>query len=416
MEFIFLFIQLFIFIPSFSLDCLVKSEWCEVKYSKDRIDDPEYLKKCIPKPWKPFFEELQKKSNGVFLLKRLADDLINISKQLEDAIEPQMPLLFRAFELVEPEKVRVVILGQDPTPQKDKATGVAFHVEKPRSVPAVLHMFLEVAFEGFPVDLDKGNVMEWARQGVLLLNTALTCPHKPPNEADEEDRYKYRSHSKIWEAFTISLIKHIEVKTAGPSVWLLWGREAKKFSTYINKKQLIIEGGHPSPTGTAKHGDSFFGGNYFNGANQFLRSNERGTIDWSLSDSGLNSLKLTPENWKKQLLEEKKIKSKLKVRKIPFRIDKKIIKEKKPRIMLKNRLKQNNKHKLYSGKIPSKRAKKIEKNREPHNQFKKRLEQIDKQLNQLPLEQLKDHYNKMVRKIEEIQLKGVFADHGFDDK
>lgn len=160
-----------------------------------------------------------------------------------------------------------------------------------------------------------------------------------------------------------------------------------------------------------------FGGNYFNGANQFLWSHERDPIDWSLSDSGLNSLKLTPENLKKQLLEEKKkIKSKLKVRKIPFRIDKKIIKKKKPRIMLKNRLKQNNKHKLYSGKIPSKRAKKIEKNREPHDQFKKRLEQIDKQLNQLPLEQLKDHYNKMVRKIEEIQLKGVFADHGFDDK
>ena len=250
-----------------------------------------------------------------------------------------------------------------------------------------------------------------ARQGVLLLNTALTCPHNPPKEAVDKDMYE--SHSKIWKDFTISLIRHIEVKTAGPSVWLLWGGEAKKFSTYINKKHLIIEGGHPSPMGTAKHGDSFFGGNYFNGANQFLWSNGRGTIEWSLSDSGLNSLKLTPENWKKQLLEEEiKIKSKLKVR----RIGKMIKKKRKPRIMLKNRLKQNNKHKLYSGKIPSKRAKKIEKNREPHNQFKKRLEQIDKQLNQLPLEQLKDHYNKMVRKIEEIQLKGVFADHGFDDK
>ena len=347
----------------------------------------------------------------------MADDLIKKGEQLEDAIEPKMPFLFKALELVKPGDVRVVILGQDPTPQKGKATGVAFHVKKPRFVPAVLHMFLEVAFEGFPVDLDEGNVMEWARQGVLLLNTALTCPHKPPKKADKKDMYKYGSHSEIWKDFTISLTKYIAGKTAGPSVWLLWGEEAKKFSKCINKKHLIIEGGHPSPTGIAKHGDSFFGGNYFNGANQFLWSNERGTIDWSLSDSGLNSLKLTPENWKKQLLEEKiKIKSKLKVRKIPFRINKMIIKKKKPRIMLKNRLKQNNKHKLYSGKIPSKRAKKIEKNREPHNQFKKRLEQIDKQLNQLPLEQLKDHYNKMVRKIEEIQLKGVFADHGFDDK
>ena len=336
----------------------------------------------------------------------MAKNLLNEGRLLKNAIEPRMPWLFEALELVNPEDVKVVILGQDPTPQEGKATGVAFHVNDPRSVPAVLHMFLEVAFEGFPVDLHKGDVTRWAKQGVLLLNTAFTCPHA-----------RNRTHLKIWEAFTISLIKHIEVKTAGPSVWLLWGREAKKFSTYIDKKHLIIEGGHPSPTVIAKHGDSFFGGNYFNGANQFLWSHERDPIDWSLSDSGLNSLKLTPENWKKQLLEEKiKIKSKLKVRKIPFRINKMIIKKKKPRIMLKNRLKQNNKHKLYSGKIPSKRAKKIEKNREPHDQFKKRLEQIDKQLNQLPLEQLKDHYNKMVRKIEEIQLKGVFADHGFDDK
>ena len=357
LEFIFLFIQLFIFIPSFFLDCLVKSEWCEVKYSKDRIDDSEYLKKCIPKPWKPFFEELQKKSDSVSLLKRLADNLIDICEQLEDAIEPQMPWLFRALELVEPEKVRVVILGQDPTPQKDKATGVAFHVERTRFVPAVLHMFLEVAFEGFPVDLDKSNVKKWARQGVLLLNTALTCPHKPPKKVDKKDMYKYGSHSKIWEDFTISLIRYIGGNTAGPSVWLLWGREAKKFSTYIDKKHLIIEGGHPSPMGTAKHGDSFFGGNYFNGANQFLLSNGRDTIDWSLSNSGLNSLKLIPKNWKDQLLEEKgEIERKLK--KNPLGIPEKIRKE------LENRLKQ-----------------------------------IDKRLFQLPLALLKYNYNKMVSKI-----------------
>ncbi|XP_027040126.1 uncharacterized protein LOC113668427 [Pocillopora damicornis] len=371
---------LIVFLFAWKPDCLVKSEWCEVKYSKDRIDDPEYLKKCIPKPWKPFFEELQKKSNGVFLLKRLADDLINISKQLEDAIEPQMPLLFRAFELVEPEKVRVVILGQDPTPQKDKATGVAFHVEKPRSVPAVLHMFLEVAFEGFPVDLDKGNVMEWARQGVLLLNTALTCPHKPPNEADEEDRYKYRSHSKIWEAFTISLIKHIEVKTAGPSVWLLWGREAKKFSTYINKKQLIIEGGHPSPTGTAKHGDSFFGGNYFNGANQFLRSNERGTIDWSLSDSGLNSLKLTPENWKKKLLSPVSESGLNSLKLIPENWEQQLKNEK---IKLEYELNEEM----------------IQEERELR--LRNRLKQINYQLQRIPYEQLKCHYEKIITKLPE---------------
>lgn len=287
----------------------------------------------------------------------MADDLIKKGKQLKDAIEPQMPLLFKALELVKPGDVRVVILGQDPTPQKGKATGVAFHVKKPRFVPAVLHMFLEVAFEGFPVDLDEGNVMEWARQGVLLLNTALTCPHKPPKEADKKDIYKYRSHSEIWEDFTISLIRYIGGNTAGPSVWLLWGREAKKFSKFINKKHLIIEGGHPSPMGIAKHGDSFFGGNYFNGANQFLWSNKRGTIDWSLSESGLNSLKLIPENWEQQLKNEK--------------------------IKLQ--------YELNEEMIPKQRELRL----------RNRLEQINYQLQRIPYEQLKYHYEKMITKLPE---------------
>ena len=265
---------------------MVKSTWCDVvEYSKDRIDSYRYVHECIPKPWQPFFENLN--GSGVSLLNHLADRLIEKGKLLNNAIEPQMPLLFKALELVDPKDVKVVILGQDPTPQKDKATGLAFHVEKPRSVPAVLHVFLEVAFEGFPVDLGDGNVIKWARQGVLLLNAALTCPHNPPNNV--EDKAKYKSHSDIWGDFTISLIRHI-CNTAEPSVWLLWGKMAKSFSKQIKEKHLIIEGGHPSPMGTAEHGDSFFGRNYFNIANQFLEINGRVTIDWSLSSTRRNGL------------------------------------------------------------------------------------------------------------------------------
>ena len=88
----------------------------------------------------------------------LAQKLLKQGSLLKNAIEPRMPLLFEALELVNPEDVKVVILGQDPTPQKGKATGVAFHVNDPLSVPAVLHLFLEVAFEGFPVDLHNGDV------------------------------------------------------------------------------------------------------------------------------------------------------------------------------------------------------------------------------------------------------------------
>ena len=203
-------------------------------------------------------------------------------------MEPRMPLLFEALELVNPEDVKVVILGQDPTPQEGKATGVAFHVNDPRSVPAVLHMFLEVAFEGFPVD--NGYVTNWTRQGVLLLNAALTCPHNPPKGA--KNKAKYKSHFGIWKKFTISLIRYIGGNTAEPSAWLLWGKKAKSFSKYIDKKHLIIKGGHPSPMGTAKHGDSFFGRNYFNIANEFLLIKRRGAIDWSLSSTGQNGFNL----------------------------------------------------------------------------------------------------------------------------
>ena len=259
------------------------------------------------------------------MLKDLADNLTSKGKQLDNAIEPRMSVLFKALELVKPKSVRVVILGQDPTPQKGKATGVAFYVKNPRSVPAVLHMFLEVAFEGFPVDLDKGDVTNWAKQGVLLLNTALTCPHNPPKGV--KDKTKYKSHFDIWKYFTISLIRYIGGEAAEPSVWLLWGRKAKDFSKHIDKKHLIIEGGHPSPTGTAKHGDSFFGVNYFNRANQFLSRIGRGSIDWSLSDNGLNSLILTPwENERNKLLKEKE-KIRLKLGKIYIERKKKIKKK-----------------------------------------------------------------------------------------
>ena len=324
------------------------------------------------------------------MLKDLADNLISKGEQLNNAIEPKMSVLFKALEPVNPGDVRVVILGQDPTPQKDKATGVAFHVEKPRFVPAVLHMFLEVAFEGFPVDLDKGDVTNWAKQGVLLLNTALTCPHNPPKGV--KDKTKYKSHFDIWKYFTISLIRYIGGEAAEPSVWLLWGRKAKDFSKHIDEKHLIIEGGHPSPTGTAKHGDSFFGVNYFNRANQFLSRNGRGFVDWSLSVRGLNSLTLTsgPDERKKLLKEKDKIR---------LRLGKIHQKKKKKKIQKKR------KHEAE--------LKKFQKEEES---LMESLVKINKQLNQLPLEQLKDHYNKMVRKIEDIQRKGVFADRGFDDK
>ena len=221
-------------------------------------------------------------------MKAAGEKLIN---NHQDAIEPQMPLIFNALKWVKVEDIKVVILGQDPTPQEGKAKGVAFLVDNPRTVPAVLNMLLEVAFEGFSVDLDHANVEEWLKKGVLLLNTAFTVPHK--NKDNEQGEAKEKDHLAMWRPFTDALISYIK-DNAPPSTWFLWGAKANEFSKLINSNNhLIVTGRHPSPMwGTTGEGNTFFGGNYFNIANQFLEIKRRGAIDWSLSSTGRNGLDL----------------------------------------------------------------------------------------------------------------------------
>ena len=260
---------------------------CEqAKYSLTFLGD--FVDKCVLakeeyKTWHNFFlETIEKSDMWVTLnneLKAAGQTPIN---NHQDAIEPKMSLIFNALKWVKVEDIKVVILGQDPTPQEGKAKGVAFLVDNPRTVPAVLNMLLEVAFEGFPVDLDHANVEEWLKKGVLLLNTAFTVPHK-----NKED------HLAMWRPFTNALISYIK-DNAPPSAWLLWGEKAKEFGKFINSnKHLIVTGRHPSPMGsTTGEGNTFFGGNYFNIANQFLEIKRRGAIDWSLSSTGRNGLDL----------------------------------------------------------------------------------------------------------------------------
>ena len=221
-------------------------------------------------------------------LKAAGEKLIN---NHQDAIEPQMPLIFNALKKVKVEDIKVVILGQDPTPQEGKAKGVAFLVDNPRTVPAVLNMLLEVAFEGFAVDLDGANVEEWLKKGVLLLNTAFTVPHKDKDK--QQGKGKEKDHLAMWRPFTEVLITYIK-DYAPPSAWFLWGEKAKEFGKFINSNEhLIVTGRHPSTMGgTTGEGNTFFGGNYFNIANQFLEIKRRGAIDWSLSSTVRNGLDL----------------------------------------------------------------------------------------------------------------------------
>lgn len=238
----------------------------EATYKGVTLYDFIYTHHCFPMGWGGFLEEVR------------AEIMIEVSSNLfkeaqKSQIEPPMPDVFNAFK-VSPNNVRAVILGQDPTPQAGKATGLAFSLKPgvdPREVPSVFNMLVELKWEGFPVGLSNGDLTPWLGQGVLLLNSALTVRQGTIAVAN--------SHKAIWAKFTNSLVKYIN-KTCDSTVWLLWGNEAKKFANYINRaKHSIKAGAHPRVT------PNFYGRNYFRCANEFLQSVSRGQIDWRLPEN-----------------------------------------------------------------------------------------------------------------------------------
>lgn len=255
----------------------VEFECTEADYSTVPID--VFAKKCAPSAWKEFFDtqEVQKdlETTAPVITREF------ISRRNYPGMEPAMPNVFKALEMTAgPTQVRVVILGQDPTPQAGKATGLAFSVADPRTVPSVMNVLLEVALEGFKVDVNQGCLEKWATQGVLLLNTALTV-----------ERGKAGCHMGLWNAFTELLIRYISEK-ALPTVWILWGREAQQFEGLIDQtRHYVLKGGHPLCM--PGNPNTFFGGNYFRCANKFLLKKNRGEIDWSLV-AGENTLNACP--------------------------------------------------------------------------------------------------------------------------
>ena len=234
----------------------------------------EFAFNCAPEAWRTFFVLPE-------VLKELGEltGAFSFEATMEEnhpGIEPPMPLMFEALKRVQPAEVKVVILGQDPTPQAGLATGLAFSVINARMSPSVTNVLLEVALEGFNVNINNGDLSLWAAQGVLLLNTALTVV-----------RGKAKSHVGRWKGFTELLIQYIN-KNAKPSVWLLWGKEARSYAKFIEtSKHYVITGGHPSPKGGKAN--TFFGKNYFGCANKFLSLPHvnRTLVNWALAQENV---------------------------------------------------------------------------------------------------------------------------------
>ncbi len=203
------------------------------------------------------------------------DYMSNIKKFLNSEysknkkIYPSNSLIFNAFNLCDFEKVKVVILGQDPYHGPRQAHGLSFSVRDKTPLPPSLKNIYKELENDLKIELDKtnGNLEFWAEQGVFLLNTTLTVEENKP-----------LSHSKIgWDIFTNQVIKKLnELKSN--LVFILWGKIAQSKTDYIDcDKHLVIRSPHPSPLSAHR---GFFGSKPFSKTNEYLTSKNINKINW----------------------------------------------------------------------------------------------------------------------------------------
>lgn len=216
--------------------------------------------------WNSFFRKEKKQPYFIKIF-----NFIKKEKKQGKIIFPDQKNIFTAFKLTEFKNIKVVVLGQDPYSGLNQAHGLSFSVLSDTKIPPSLNNIFKELSNNF-IDFKKpknGCLIPWAKQGILLLNTILTVEKNKPS-----------SHLNIgWEIFTnkiISLISSLHIKI----VFLLWGKQSKKKSIFINpNKHLILSSSHPSPL-SAHNG--FFNCFHFYKTNKFLMENKKMPINWNI--------------------------------------------------------------------------------------------------------------------------------------
>lgn len=221
-------------------------------------------RKILTNDWAPLLEEEFKKPYYLrlreFLKKEYATQIIY----------PHMNDIFNALHYTPYHKVKVVILGQDPYHGPDQAHGLSFsvqpHVPQP---PSLINIFKELQNDlGFKPP-NHGYLVDWARQGVLLLNTVLTV----------RKGQAFSHREKGWENFTNRIIQLLNIKDS-PIVYILWGRAAQNKASMINtNKHFIVKAPHPSPLSAYR---GFFGSKPFSKTNAILRKAGHQEINWEI--------------------------------------------------------------------------------------------------------------------------------------
>lgn len=182
-------------------------------------------------------------------------------------VYPRYENIFNALRYTDYDDVKVVILGQDPYHGENEAHGLSFSVlEGVRRPPSLDNIFKEL-YSDLGVKRTSNNLSDWAKQGVLLLNSIMTVIKDKP-----------LSHkSRGWEIFTDNIIKYLNDREK-PVVFILWGSYARSKKELItNKRHLIIESAHPSPLSASR---GFFGSKPFSKCNAFLKQHGEEEIKW----------------------------------------------------------------------------------------------------------------------------------------
>ncbi len=215
-------------------------------------------------------EESWKKHLQTEFDKPYFDELVRFvrNEYATHTVYPPGKQMFAAFDACPFDNVKVVILGQDPYHEPGQAHGLCFSVnEGVQFPPSLQNIFKEIESDlGKPVP-SNGNLLRWARQGVLLLNATLTV------RAHQAGSHQNRG----WEAFTDAVIHHL-AEEREHIVFILWGAYAQRKGAFIDRtRHLVLQSPHPSPLSAHR---GFFGNHHFSQANQYLTAHGIEPIDW----------------------------------------------------------------------------------------------------------------------------------------
>jgi len=220
----------------------------------------------VPSGWEELFKSSTTELTHIFKM---------VEKDSENAsILPNHSDWFKAYEMLKPNDVKVVIIGQYSYPQfrsdgQPRAQGLSFSVDKHDTIPASLKNIFKELQATYPSTFDipkHGDLTNWVEQGVFLLNMSLTVRFGEPN-----------SHGRIWHGFIIRTIAEI-AKHNPKVVYMLWGNEAQRLKPFLNDSAIVVEAGHPS---SMNRSNPFFGSRVFYRCDEELK--KLGVkIDWSL--------------------------------------------------------------------------------------------------------------------------------------